>query len=198
MDGFGRLRQQCRTLGLPSLGPLILAVATAGWSTSVVGSSPIIHPVDPMVGVAQLDRAMRLTTSSSPGQLIARPTAGSEYMPYKPEAVGSSPTSAIPSVSRCSSVVERRKSLTTTSSVFFESCPTAGAEYIGKQPSSIPARLWFSQRRELCPYFRRAFVSGPTAGSEYIESDVRKDVWVQIPPASQDAVAKLANASEKL
>jgi hypothetical protein len=33
---------------------------------------------------------------------------------------------------------------------------------------------------------------------EYMGSDVRKDVWVQIPPASQGAVAEFADAPEKL
>jgi hypothetical protein len=119
-------------------------------------------------------------------------------MLYTPEAVGSNPISAIPSVSRCSSAVERRKSLTTTSSVFLESRPTAGAEYIGNQRVRISPGSGFTRVENSAQPFVGLAASGPTAGLEYMGSDVRKDVWVQIPPVSQDAVAELADAPEKL
>jgi hypothetical protein len=46
--------------------------------------------------------------------------------------------------------------------------------------------------------FVGCFDFDPTAGLEYMGSCVRKDVWVRIPPASQDAVAELVDAPEYL
>ena len=66
--------------------------ATAGWTTSVVGSNPITHPLL-HGGCSSMARAMHLTKTSSPRPQY-RPTAGSEYMLHTPEVVGSNPTSA--------------------------------------------------------------------------------------------------------
>jgi hypothetical protein len=119
-------------------------------------------------------------------------------MLYKPEAVGSNPTSAIPMVSRCSSVVERRVSDHNFVGLFLNQARLpARSTSATSEFESRPALLTPESRT--LPKLSSGFAaSGPTAGLEYMGSDVREDVWVQIPPAPQDAVAELADAPEKL